>query len=111
MLGQYLRSNNRKRWYSLLGALLGAGLCLPSPALAYIGPGAGFALGGSFLFALVGILLAIGALFMWPIRLLIRSLRSRDRLRHARTKRVVVLGLDGLDPNLCRRSSYRSRMA
>ncbi len=110
MLGQLRRSNNRKRWFPLLCAVIGTGLCLPSPALAYIGPGAGFALGGSFLFALVGILLAIGALFMWPIRLLIRSLRSRGRLKHARTKRVVVLGLDGLDPNLCRRWMREGRL-
>jgi len=78
-------------------------LLIATPAAAYIGPGAGFALGGSFIFALIGIFLAIGALFMWPIRLLIRSLRSKGRLKHAKTKRVVVLGLDGLDPSLCRR--------
>jgi len=81
-------------------ALLGLGLCLPTPVLAYIGPGAGFALGGSFIFAFLGILVALGTLFMWPIRFLVRRLRSRGRLKKARTKRVVVLGLDGLDYGL-----------
>lgn len=83
---------------------------LPLPALdsltivpAYIGPGAGFALGGSFLFALAGILLAVLAVLAWPARVAIRSLRGRGRRRDARARRVVVLGLDGLDPVLVRR--------
>lgn len=83
---------------------------LPSDALAsihlvpaYIGPGAGFALGGSFLFALAGIALALLALLLWPARLTLRTLRGRGRHRGARARRVVVLGLDGLDPVLARR--------
>ncbi len=78
-----------------------------APALvfvpAYIGPGAGFALGGSFLFALAGILLAFLAVLVWPIRVVIRSLRGRGRLKNARVRRVVVLGLDGLDPVITRK--------
>ena len=70
---------------------------------AYIGPGAGFALGGSFLFALAGILLAFVAVLAWPIRVVIRSLRGRGRLKNARARRVVVLGLDGLDPVITRK--------
>jgi predicted AlkP superfamily phosphohydrolase/phosphomutase len=70
---------------------------------AYIGPGAGFALGGSFLFALAGILLAVLAVLAWPARVAVRSLRGRGRRRDARARRVVVLGLDGLDPVLVRR--------
>ncbi|MCP4570939.1 MAG: nucleotide pyrophosphatase [bacterium] len=73
----------------------------PTAAHAYIGPGAGFALGGSFIFALAGMLLAIGALFMWPIRVAIRGLRSRRRAGKGSAKRVIVVGLDGLDPQLC----------
>lgn len=74
-----------------------------SPVPAYIGPGAGFALGGSFLFALAGIALALLALLLWPARVTIRSLRGRGRRRGAKARRVVVLGLDGLDPVLARR--------
>jgi len=70
---------------------------------AYIGPGAGFALGGSFLFALAGILLAFVAVLVWPIRVVIRSLRGRGRLKNAKVRRVVVLGLDGLDPLITRK--------
>jgi len=72
-------------------------------APAYIGPGAGFALGGSFLFALAGILLAIIAVLAWPVRVLLRSVRGRGRRGRGQARRVVVLGLDGLDPVITRR--------
>jgi predicted AlkP superfamily phosphohydrolase/phosphomutase len=85
-------------------------LFLPAPAWAYIGPGAGFALGGSFLFALAGILLALGALFLWPLRLALRTWRGRRRNARAQARRVVVLGLDGLDPRLYREFADRGLM-
>jgi len=71
----------------------------PCTALAYIGPGAGFALGGSLLFGVAGILVAIFAVLLWPLRTLIRTIRSRKR-KDATANRVIVLGLDGLDPQL-----------
>lgn len=74
-----------------------------SPILAYIGPGAGFAIGGSFLFALVGILLAVVAVLAWPVRVLLRNLRSRGKRGKGAARRVVVLGLDGFDPVICKR--------
>jgi len=101
MLRQKSCSHNWKPWAAV--ALILFVLFRSEPAVAYIGPGAGFALGGSFIFALLGFLLALGAMFMWPIRLLIRRLRSRGRLRHARAKRVVVLGLDGMDFGLTKK--------
>jgi len=76
-------------------------LASPTAAWAYIGPGAGFALGGSFIFALAGVLLAIGALFLWPIRVAVRTFRGRRRSGRGSAKRVIVVGLDGLDPILC----------
>jgi len=71
--------------------------------LAYIGPGAGFALGGSFLFAFAGILLAVVAVLAWPVRVLLRSLRGRGKRRKGAAGRVVVLGLDGFDPVICKK--------
>ena len=44
-----------RRW-SLAGILMLSLLCAATPAAAYIGPGAGFALGGSILFGLAGFL-------------------------------------------------------
>ena len=68
--------------------------------IAYIGPGAGIALVGSFLAVLSAILSALLVIFTWPIRRIFYALRgSRTRLK-AKTKRVVILGLDGLEPTL-----------
>lgn len=46
-------------------------------ALAYIGPGAGVSFLGSIWAVLVGIVLAVAAVLIWPIRYLIRRMRSR----------------------------------
>ena len=67
---------------------------------AYIGPGAGIALFSSFLAVLVAMFSALLGLLTWPVRRIWRALRGRRALAHARVKRVVVLGLDGLDPGL-----------
>lgn len=50
-------------------------LCAPSVALAYIGPGAGLSLVGSLLSWVIGIVVALFAVLLWPIRLLLRKLR------------------------------------
>ena len=77
----------------------------PAAALAYIGPGAGFTLGGPALFGLLGLVLAVVALFRWPLRVGLRMWRSRKRRGKETFPRVVVLGLDGLDPQLYREYS------
>ncbi|MCY2928368.1 MAG: alkaline phosphatase family protein [Planctomycetota bacterium] len=81
----------------LVGIVL---LVLPSPAQAYIGPGAGFALAGSFMAALTAVFSAVVLLFTWPVRCLVRAIRAWRGLARSRVKRVVILGLDGLDPRL-----------
>src|SRR5262245_25365561 len=82
----------------LLAAVLGV-LLAPSPALAYTGPGAGFALAGSFLAVFLATLSALLLLFTWPARFLWR-LVFRRRPPQSRFARVVILGLDGLDYTL-----------
>ena len=72
-------------------------------AEAYIGPGAGFALVGSLLAVLSALLAGALAMLLWPLRALVRAIRRRRSTRRARVKRVIVLGLDGLDPTLCER--------
>jgi predicted AlkP superfamily phosphohydrolase/phosphomutase len=72
----------------------------PAAAHAYIGPGAGFALAGSFLAVFAAFLSAFLLIFTWPIRLLIRLLFRRNPLAHSRVKKIVILGLDGLDYGL-----------
>ncbi|MCA9217755.1 MAG: alkaline phosphatase family protein [Planctomycetales bacterium] len=73
---------------------------LPGHALAYIGPGAGFALAGSFLAVFGAIFSAILMIVSWPVRRLLRILLRRKPPEKPRFKRVVVLGLDGLDHGL-----------
>jgi len=72
-------------------------------ALAYIGPGAGIALLGSFFAVAMALLSAVAAMFTWPIRRIWRMLRGRRAYAQAKVKRVVVLGLDGLEPTLTER--------
>ena len=75
-------------------------LAPPSICWAYIGPGAGFAFLGSGAVFIVTILLAIFTILLWPLQTLWRLARGNGRPKNARVKRVVILGLDGLDPKL-----------
>jgi predicted AlkP superfamily phosphohydrolase/phosphomutase len=98
---------SRLRWSlprrGVLAAVVGSALLWPAVAHAYIGPGAGFAFAGSVLVLLVTFALAFLILLTWPARWLWRLLRVGRPYAKAQVKRVVVLGLDGLDPGL----SYR----
>jgi len=75
-------------------------LTIPRQAQAYIGPGAGFAVVGSFLVMFTAMLSALLALFTWPIRYIIRAIRHRHAFARSRVKKFVILGLDGMDPTL-----------
>ena len=75
----------------------------PHPAWAYIGPGAGFALAGSFLAIFGALLSAVSMLLFWPVRRLFRMLFRNRPPGKPRFKRVVILGLDGLDHGLTER--------
>lgn len=83
-----------------VAASIASGLLASDLTLAYIGPGAGIALAGSFLAVLVAMATALLALVTWPLRWTWRVLRGRGARRRAKVHRVVVLGLDGLDPVL-----------
>lgn len=71
--------------------------------LAYTGPGAGFAFLGSFLAILTGFVLSTLSFLMWPFRMLWRAARRRHGYKNARVKKLIFLGLDGLDPRLTER--------
>ncbi|MCA9243757.1 MAG: alkaline phosphatase family protein [Phycisphaerales bacterium] len=68
--------------------------------VAYIGPGAGIALAGSLLAIVSAMFSALIAIVTLPIRALWHLIRGRSSMRKARVKRVIVLGLDGLEPSL-----------
>jgi predicted AlkP superfamily phosphohydrolase/phosphomutase len=82
---------------SLAAAALLVCLC-STPAHAYIGPGAGFALGGSLLAVFAAVGSALLTILFWPVRWLLRAVfGTRARGDY---KRVVILGLDGMDHGL-----------
>ncbi|MBI1348881.1 nucleotide pyrophosphatase [bacterium] len=81
--------------YGILIAV--AVLVLPAPAHAYIGPGAGFTIAGSFLAVFLAVASAVLMLLLWPFRYLLRKLTQKRVPHPPQAKRVVVLGLDGLD--------------
>ncbi|MCU1258286.1 MAG: type phosphodiesterase/nucleotide pyrophosphatase [Bryobacterales bacterium] len=76
---------------------------LSIPEIAYIGPGAGFAFLGSFLTIILSLLASLVSLLVWPFRILWLALRRRGRFAKAQVKKVIFLGLDGLDPELTER--------
>jgi predicted AlkP superfamily phosphohydrolase/phosphomutase len=91
----------------LLLAAAACALVWPGPApeveLAYIGPGAGFAFLGSFVALIWAFVLSVGTLVTWPARMLWRGRRRSKALRRAQVKKVIFLGLDGLDPGITER--------
>jgi predicted AlkP superfamily phosphohydrolase/phosphomutase len=78
-------------------------LLVPDLASAYVGPGAGFALIGSFFGLIAAMLAGAVSLLIWPFRWVLRAWRRRKALAGARVKRIVIIGLDGLDPALAER--------
>ncbi len=64
--------------------------------LCYIGPGPGFAVQAPFLLILLGLVTALAALLTFPLRRLFRRRRARGK---SLAKRVIVVGLDGLEPS------------
>ena len=77
--------------------------------LAYIGPGAGFAFTGAFLAALATILSVITAFFLVSLRRLVKSVRRRFH-RPASPPRVIIIGLDGLDPRIVQSLLQHNRL-
>ena len=74
-------------------------VALASPAEAYIGPGAGFAIASSALVIVVTILLAVVSLLILPFRMLWRAIRA-PKTDKPLIRRLIVVGLDGQDPRL-----------
>jgi predicted AlkP superfamily phosphohydrolase/phosphomutase len=91
---------------SLLAVWLAIALLIllyPARAEAYAGPGAGFAVLSSFWTLLLAFLYSVYAVLTWPFRHLLRLLRRRKAYGKAAIKRAVILGFDGMDPELAGR--------
>lgn len=87
----------------LLGALF---LAVPAYSYAYIGPGAGFAFLSSFIFILGAVLFVFLLILTLPFRLIFKVVIRKKRHGTQLVNRLIILGLDGLDPELT--SKYMS---
>lgn len=90
------------RWLSAL-VLFFVALCLPGDAHAYVGPGAGIALATTVMVLFVSVVAVVVGLLLWPFRFVYLLLTRKKPPDKARIKRAVIIGLDGLDPELVRR--------
>jgi predicted AlkP superfamily phosphohydrolase/phosphomutase len=75
----------------------------PIAPIAYIGPGAGFALGGSLLTLLLAVLANVVSILAWPFRAVWGAIRHGRALRRAKIRKLIFIGFDGLDPRLTER--------
>ena len=78
-------------------------LCSPASAFAYVGPGAGFVFVSSLFVLIWTMALGVLTLATWPARLAVQWIRGGRSRSAGRVRRVIVLGLDGQDPELTER--------
>lgn len=102
--------SSARRVNLIIGLALGCVFVSASPVQAYIGPGAGFAVGTTVAAFFVALISGLTAFVLWPIRWVLRSLRGRRAHAKARIKRFVVLGLDGMEPTLAEKYMSEGKM-
>jgi predicted AlkP superfamily phosphohydrolase/phosphomutase len=78
-------------------------LASAAPLMAYIGPGAGFAFLSSFLVLFLTFFLALFSFLSWPFRFIWKTIRGQRAYKTSKVNRVVILGLDGMEPSLAER--------
>ncbi|HEY3974408.1 MAG TPA: alkaline phosphatase family protein [Candidatus Sulfotelmatobacter sp.] len=105
-----INSSTERRRILLFLAALGIVLLWPLPSRAYAGPGAGFAVLSSFWTLFVAFLYSIYAFLVWPFRQIFRFFRRRKAYGKAQIKRAVILGFDGMDPELTERFIAEGRL-
>lgn len=106
-----VRGRARSHWVGATVISLGLAVWLwPAAADAYIGPGAGIAFATSAFALLISFVLAVFGLLFYPFRLLWRLIRRRRPPRPPRIRRAVLIGLDGLDPDLCKQFMDAGRL-
>jgi predicted AlkP superfamily phosphohydrolase/phosphomutase len=91
---------DKKNRLQKIGAIILLFLISGLPLAAYIGPGAGFAFLSSFLVLFLTFFLAIFSFLSWPFRFFFRLIRGKKAYKKSLVDRVVILGLDGLAPEL-----------
>lgn len=106
--GDVSARGSRWRFVGLIS--IGALLFWPERADAYIGPGAGFALGTTVFAFFAAMVSGFLALIFWPVRWAFRAIRGRKALAQAKVKRFVILGLDGMEPSLAEKYMAEGKM-
>jgi hypothetical protein len=99
VIGRWIKNKLEPPHFAAAYLALAVLLVTPSPAAAYVGPGAGFVFVTSFLVVFVTGLMAVFSLLVWPFRMTWRAVRRVRRAR-PRIKRLIVIGFDGQDPGL-----------
>jgi len=94
-------------WVATIVILMLAGW--PESADAYIGPGAGFAVLGSFAVIFVTMLLAGISILAWPFRTVWRMIRHR-RTSKPLVKRTIFIGFDGQDAAITERMMAEGKL-
>ena len=107
-----LRGSRRRGAGSLwLAAIALIAVCaVPAAAHAYVGPGAGIAVATTVLAFVVSFVAVLLGLLLWPIRFVIRRFTRKRPPRPPRIRRAVLIGLDGLDPELVQRFMREGRL-
>jgi predicted AlkP superfamily phosphohydrolase/phosphomutase len=90
-------------------ALVVTAVAVAAPAEAYVGPGAGFALLGSFAIVFVTMFVAGISLLILPFRTLWRMVRNRSKSKPL-VPRVIVVGFDGQDTRVTERLMAEGKM-
>ena len=85
-------------------------LFLAFPAHAYVGPGAGFAFLSSFFILFIVFIVAIFTLISLPFRFLFRLFRGRKTYGKSRISKLVIVGLDGLEPILAEKFMAQGKL-
>ena len=62
--------------FSIISAIAGS-LLAPGVALAYVGPGAGISMLGALWGLIIGVVMAVGVILFWPIRMMIRKAKAK----------------------------------
>ena len=92
-----------RRFVGGVSTALGRGdLLVAGEAHAYIGPGAGFAVLGSFAVIFVTMILAGISILAWPFRTVWRMIRHRRKSKPL-VKRTIFIGFDGQDAKITER--------
>lgn len=84
----------------LVAIVFAFALCTPAVAEAYVGPGAGIAFLTTFGALFVAIVVGFLSLLLYPFRLIYRYVKKKRPPKKPRIERAVIIGLDGLDPEL-----------